>query len=182
MTGGDAREGGSDVRRDPPGESAGAAGDPRGSSGDGPEPPGRLFTVARSRSLAEAHLLRGILRQAGIEAVLADENVVWANWFLISAVGGIRVQVRERDLPAALELLSQPLHAFPALAADAEPPAGPPRGAHGEPPCPECGSVDATFHEAAPEGFLLVWLEKLVPLPVLHGWWVCEECGKRWLE
>ena len=141
-----------------------------------PRRPGRLVTVARSLTATDAHLLSTILRQTGIEAVVADEHTVWTNWFLLGAIGGVKVQVWEHDLPAALELLHQPPAAFPALPPDAEPPAA------AEPACPVCSGTLIRFEDAAPEGFLLVWLEKLIPLPLLHGRWICQACGKRWIE
>ena len=144
--------------------------------GEAPAEPGRLVTIVRALTATEAHLTRTILQQAGIEAIVADEHTVWSNWFLLGALGGVKVQVWERDLQAALELLRQPLAAFPSLPADGEPPAS------FQPACPRCGGTRMRIREAAPEGFVLVWLEKLIPLPLLHGRWICDDCGKRWIE
>ncbi len=144
--------------------------------GEAPADPGRLVTIARALTATEAHLTRTILQQGGIEAVVADEQTVWTNWFLLGAIGGVKVQVWENDLPAALELLRQPLAAFPALPPDAEPPVAM------QTACPVCGGTRMRFKDGGPEGFVLVWLEKLIPLPLLHGRWICDECGKRWIE
>ena len=61
----------------------------------------------------------------------------------------------------------------PGDAAAAEPPV---------PLCPGCGSAVISFEPAEPEGFVIRWIELLVPLPFLHGHWVCGACGKHWLE
>lgn len=145
-------------------------------------PPERLITIAHSLAAHNAHLLSTMLQQAGIEPVVADQHLVGMMWFLTGAMGGVKVQVWEHDLPAAIALLRELPSAFPALAPDSEPPAGDPQAEGVPPACPECGGQLVYFRGSEPEGFVIVLLEKLIPLPLLHGRWICEDCGKRWIE
>ena len=133
----------------------------------------RLVTIARCGTVATADLVRSVLESAGVEAFLQDQYLSQVFAFATGPIGGIKVQVRSSDLPAAIEALRRAPAASDAEAATAPAPLI---------VCPQCGSTDARFHPAEPLGFVIVLLEKLLPLPFLHGRWRCEECGKRWLE
>ncbi len=153
-------------------------------AGTPPEAGDRLVTVARCPTTTTADFARSVLAQAGIESVLQDQYLNQVFPFLAGPLGGIRVQVRLRDAAAALELLRHPPVPIQPVVLEGE--AGPAvAGAPPEEPllrCPECGSASASFKPASPRGFVIVLLEQLIPLPFLHGHWVCDECGKRWLE
>src|SRR5215469_4721541 len=57
----------------------------------------RLVTVRRYRDLTEAFVGRSLLESAGIPVWIADEHLVRMNWFYSNLVGGMRLQVDERD-------------------------------------------------------------------------------------
>jgi hypothetical protein len=98
----------------------------------------RLVTVASFNSPVEADIVRGQLREAGIEAFLADEALAGNFWALVNAVGGVKVQVADADLAPARELLQRQREPPPADASAAL--------SSGSWRCPECGSqVDAGF-------------------------------------
>lgn len=141
----------------------------------------RFVTIVRCPTATVADFVRSLLDQAGIESVLQDQYLSQMFVYFTNAMGGVRVQVRMRDVPAALEVLRQPPRPLAAEAgADAaESAAG--AGGHAL-RCPECGSTTVSFEPAEPEGFLVHWLERIFPLPFLHGHWECGACGKRWLE
>jgi hypothetical protein len=67
-----------------------------------------LIIIGQYRDLAEAQLARGLLESSGIECFLADDNLVGINWLLSNAVGNVKLQVREADAEAALEILNTP--------------------------------------------------------------------------
>jgi putative signal transducing protein len=67
----------------------------------------RLATVATFRSPVEANLARNRLEAAGIEAFLADEETVGMVWHLTNALGGIKLQVGDRDVGEALAILAE---------------------------------------------------------------------------
>jgi hypothetical protein len=97
----------------------------------------RLVTVATFDGPTQAQLARGVLADAGIRAVLTDEETVSLFWHLSNAVGGIKVQVMEADADRAVAALEAALgpdgDADPAVTAAAEtedePPAPPPTAA-----------------------------------------------------
>lgn len=159
-------------------DAGGAPGAPRDEGG-------RFVTLARCSSAVTGDLVRSLLDQAGIESVLQDQYISQVFAFLTGPIGGVRVQVRLRDLPAALDVLRHPPQP---LAADVLPEGAPgdAETTHGAGVlllrCPECGSGTVSFEPAEPEGFLIHWLERVIPLPFLHGHWECGTCGKRWLE
>jgi hypothetical protein len=141
----------------------------------------RFVTLARCPTAVVADFVRSLLEQAGIESVLQDQYMSQVFAFLTGPIGGVRVQVRRRDLSAALEVLRHPPQP---LAADVEPESAESAPAAAAPAlrCPECGSATVSFEPAEPGGFLIHWLERAIPLPFLHGHWECGACGKRWLE
>ncbi len=142
-----------------------------------PDPGDRLVTIARCGTPAMADLVRSVLADGGIEVVLQDQYLSQVFGFVTPTIGGVKVQVRARDAAAAIERLRSPVLLAPDVPAEGTETEAPPA-----PACPECGSTRASFQPLGPFGFVIDLLEKVVPLPFLHGHWVCAECGKRWLD
>src|ERR1700685_2488162 len=67
----------------------------------------RIVTVRQFLTVQEAVMAKSILDSAGIESILADENVISMNWLWSNALGGVKLQVRETDVAVASELLGQ---------------------------------------------------------------------------
>jgi Putative prokaryotic signal transducing protein len=65
-----------------------------------------LVTVAAVTNSAEAQFVVNRLQDLGIEASIADDNVVSMDFLFGNAVGWIKVQVREQDAKRAEELLA----------------------------------------------------------------------------
>ena len=65
-----------------------------------------MTTIATFGDAVEAHLARGRVEDAGIRTYLADENVTVMAWHLSNAIGGIKLQVADEDVSAALAALS----------------------------------------------------------------------------
>jgi hypothetical protein len=143
-------------------------------SKQGQEPQaGDLATVRQFRDLIEAQLAKGMLKSAGIECFLADDNMVRMNWFISSLIGGLRLQVRPEDAQAAKEILDQP----PPEGFDVEG-----VGQYEQPRCPNCQSLDISF-EDADKGVKLGAMWALgVPLPIRQERWKCHSCGREWQE
>ena len=142
-----------------------------------PDPGDRLVTIARCGTPAMADLVRSVLADGGIEVVLQDQYLSQVFGFVTPTIGGVKVQVRARDAQAAVERLRAPVLLAPDVPAEEAGEDAPPA-----PACPECGSTHASFRPVGPFGFVIDLVERVVPLPFLHGHWVCAECGKRWLE
>jgi hypothetical protein len=65
----------------------------------------KLITLRRFRDLPQALLAKGLLDSENIKCFLSDENTVGMNWMWSNALGGVRLWVKEEDVPRAAELL-----------------------------------------------------------------------------
>lgn len=79
-----------------------------------------LVTLARLHTPTEAVLHKNCLEQAGIPAFLSDANLVQADAWLTTAVGGVRLQVPASCEAEAREVLAQLAAGALDLAPDAE--------------------------------------------------------------
>jgi hypothetical protein len=117
-----------------------------------------LTTVATFHQAAQAELAMNVLTEAGIQAVVADAEIVAMDWLMANAVGGIKVQVRPEDAERAAEVLERMLGegaglvsedideeelARQALAADPEPEDEP--GEEEDPPAAENAAAGACW-------------------------------------
>ena len=67
----------------------------------------KLTIIASFSHPFEAHLAKGKLESEGIEAYIADENIVGINWLYSNLVGGVKLKVREDDRERALKSLEE---------------------------------------------------------------------------
>ncbi|GAB4352492.1 MAG: hypothetical protein Kow006_17070 [Gammaproteobacteria bacterium] len=65
-----------------------------------------MITIATFDTMPDAHIALGRLRAEGIDARLADEHLVQTDWLYAIAVGGIKLQVAESEVPRAREILA----------------------------------------------------------------------------
>jgi hypothetical protein len=134
----------------------------------------RLVTVRRYRDLAEAYVGRSLLESAGIPAWIADENLVRMDWFYSNLVGGMRLQVDEREEAAAREILQE---GAPETITYGE------EEVYVQPTCPKCGSAEITLGSGTERGRSFVALYMLsVPVPPREAAWHCEVCGANWVD
>jgi hypothetical protein len=68
-----------------------------------------LVTIRIFRDPPEALFAKTLLESSGIECCLTDENMIGLNWLISNAIGNMKLQVREEDAEAALEILDQPV-------------------------------------------------------------------------
>jgi hypothetical protein len=66
-----------------------------------------LVTVVTYDDAVSARLAVNHLREAGLPAVISDENTVTMDWLLSNAIGGIKVQVDPKDFPVARRLIEE---------------------------------------------------------------------------
>jgi hypothetical protein len=74
---------------------------------DAPATGDELVTVASYDEAVSAELALNCLRQAGLPAVISDENTVTMDWLLSNAIGGIKVQVNPKDVKIARQLIEE---------------------------------------------------------------------------
>ena len=134
----------------------------------------RLVTVRRYRDLAEAYVARSLLESAGIPAWIADENLVRMDWFYSNLIGGMRLQVDEREEAAAREILEERAPGTITYGEDE---------VYVQPTCPKCGSAEITLGSGTERGRSFVALYMLsVPVPPREAAWHCEACGAQWVD
>ena len=145
------------------------------------EPPFSLVTVGAYRDLTEAFVARAVLEQAEIECFLKNENIVRMQWGMSNAVGGVRLQVADKDAANATALLAQPIPA--SFATDSGP-------EFHQPVCPKCGSLDVMVNDTDRKiGLSGLWfggLPLIAALPAMamqrKDVWKCRNCGCRWYD
>jgi hypothetical protein len=135
-----------------------------------------LVTIRCFRDIPDALLAKSILESAEIECFLADDNIVWLDWFWSNAVGGVKLSVPEEDVVSSNELLDQaPLESFivPGI------------GEYKQPRCPNCESFDVWYRELIKRMAYLslfgTWLVGFIPpIPLRRHGWKCHSCGHGW--
>jgi hypothetical protein len=132
-----------------------------------------IITLWRYRDFPEALVARAKLEADGIECFLADENMIRLDWFRSDALGRLRLQLRQENAEAAMEILAQEIPAgFSAEEIGEE---------YNQPRCPNCGSLDVSFQEYNKLTLLIFWFLAL-PIPIYKNCWQCEDCQEEWKE
>ena len=67
--------------------------------------PNSLVTLDTFPNPEHARFIQGLLKSEGVPAYLADETAAGMMWHLNGAIGGIKLQVAEADIPRAQEIL-----------------------------------------------------------------------------
>ena len=123
-----------------------------------------MVTLTTLNWIGETDALCAQLEASGIKTSVPDQGAVTANPLYANAIGGIRVQVEESDLPRALEILQGRL---PSAARDMF-------------ACPQCGS-DSVRYETVSKRFAFLTLLLIgIPLLWLRQQCRCESCGHKW--
>jgi hypothetical protein len=135
-----------------------------------------LITIATFTNPLEAHIVRGRLEAENIETFVAHEHHIWANWFLSTALGGVKLQVNPEDAQRAREILRREQAGdYEALVMDSGNETAEPR-----PVCPVCHSFDITpVRRSGRVSLFIVWLSSL-PLPYSGVTMACRNCGHTW--
>jgi hypothetical protein len=135
-----------------------------------------LTTVKTFRDPWEAHFFRARLAAEGIPATLANDQHIWVNWPISTALGGVRVQVPDAFSEQAEDVLARCASgAYQAELAEMF-------GDIEERRCPVCGARD--IKRRPPLGELLFGLVMLLftAVKVSATNCTCRVCGHRWRE
>jgi len=137
-----------------------------------------LITIATFTNPLEAHIVRGRLQVEGIETYVAHEHHIWANWFLSTALGGVKLQVRPEDAQQAREILRQEQTGdYETLVSETGHESAEPQSA-----CPVCHSANITpTRRSGRISLFIVWLSSL-PLPYSSVSMACRNCGHTWIN
>jgi hypothetical protein len=69
--------------------------------------PNKLATAAIFYNLHEADIAVGLLESCGVDCFLCDEQMHRVHPLAVNVIGGVRLQVSEKDLELAKELLKE---------------------------------------------------------------------------
>jgi len=130
---------------------------------------GEMVVIRKFRDLPEALLAKGSLDSAGIECVLADQNMVRLDWFVSNAIGGIKLLVPSHEVADAEQVLNQPIPEHFDVTGIGE---------YEQPRCPKCGSLDINYKELDPTAYLSLAVQ--VPIPFRRRAWRCHSCQAEW--
>ena len=129
-----------------------------------PDAAADLVVVAAVFNAIQAQLIRMRLEQAGLEVLLADENLARLHYGYGIAVGGVKVLVKAYDAEAARAVLAEP-------------------ALHFERPCPTCGSHDISRDAHLLRGVtIVVGIILATPEPQMAYTGRCGSCGHTWEE
>lgn len=126
-----------------------------------------LTTIERCTDPIQAHILVGRLEAEGLQAFVAHEHHVWANWFMSNALQGVKVQVPAYQAEEALEVLAR-LRAGEFAKGD---------GVATE-ACRHCGAEAALGAARSRLIALLVLWFFVLPLPFSKWGRRCRACGR----
>jgi hypothetical protein len=133
----------------------------------------KLITLRQFRDLQEAWLAQGALQSAGIEAHLADDNMVRTDWFISNLIGGVKLKVRPEDLVDASRVLAEPIPSHFEVEGV---------GKFDQPRCPQCNSLDISY-EDIDKGVALTSMYFLhLPVAIRNDRWRCFTCGAEWQD
>ena len=135
----------------------------------------RLVTVATFQNPIHAQLAKVHLDLADIECFLVDEEVISMNWFYSTALGGVKVQVRESDYEEAVEALRSSETPEPPTEEAAESDDTVPDVA-----CPKCSSSSVSRERFSRKAAFISMLIARFPLPWPRRRLVCLDCGHEW--
>jgi hypothetical protein len=123
-----------------------------------------MKTVATVTWLPEADATCMRLHAEGIETFIPDQHTVLANAMYGNAIGGVRIQVEERDFARAMEILHGSV-----------PPASPGMFA-----CPACRSDAVTYEKYSRRVAFLMLLFLGIPLLWKKRQFTCQACRHQW--
>jgi len=151
-----------------------------------------LVTIASFSYPQEAYLHQALLDYTGIDCFVADDYIVTANWLYSTAVGGVKLQVRESDVEDAFAVLNDVVQTDTENAPDTI-------GLDDE-KCPRCNSENIR-QEVFDIRLLnipwillqfrltylihllnMIWILLLFPLPFVMRRRQCRVCGNKWKQ
>jgi len=134
---------------------------------------GPWVTIAQFTTGPEAHILRARLESEDIPAVVADEHLVTANWFLSNAVGGVRVRVPQLYAEQAYIIVKGIELGSYNITDDEE---------EDVRLCPKCRSDKIIEYKRSWKISFLIFYFFHVPVPYYANEYKCEKCGNIWRE
>lgn len=128
-----------------------------------------LITIAYFTDAIEANIIKGRLAAEGVRVNIADQHYITMNWFLSNALGGVKLQVFQDDVPKAKRILKDLQQGEYEIKEDDN---------TNKILCPHCGS-DRVKHLKPNTGFILMMLYFFnLPIPYSSRKYQCLDCKK----
>ena len=129
---------------------------------------GNLIKIATFSHIIDAQPAKTKLELKGIECFIVDERILSKDWLYPYVVGGINLEVNERDVERAIEILHQTDSMEDVVSEN------------NEPHCPNCNSSDVHYEKFSQRFVFTSWLHLSIPFPFLRKKWRCWKCGYPW--
>ncbi len=143
----------------------------------------RLVTVGVYTMPYEADIVWSLLEAFEIMVFPADYNTIYINWLYSNALGGIKLQVNEKDAEPAREIIafilvpsSAPLVGEGGVREDFNDSGSWPESET----CPHCGNSNIAPVVLGREWAVLTWLIIGIPLVWPRTRLRCSSCGHTW--
>ena len=131
------------------------------------------MTFAHPMELA---VLQTRLESEDIECRILDELIVQVNPFFSNAIGGVKLQVKESDIPRAIEILKVGGYIKDD---NAQPSKNKMKFANATSmECPNCGSGEILKNKISKKAFAISILFLGFPLPFISKTYHCFDCGQ----
>jgi hypothetical protein len=127
---------------------------------------GRTSTVATFNEAEDAQAVASRLRQAGIEAQVADESKLQKYWFLSKPLANEKVEVHEKDFERARQLLEGAESNEHLLSHEIR--------------CPQCGSPQVEYPQFTRKFTLPSFVEIFCFLHIIEKEFYCKHCHNQW--
>ena len=141
-----------------------------------PDSSNKYVTIATYTGAWEAHLARAKLESEGIFALVLDDQTASINWIYSSALGAVRLQVREEDSERAIQLLETTAEEGPAIQQECS------ALEMTAPLCPACGSSNISRARFSLPVAVLSFLLFGIPFLFIRKRFVCKNCGRKWRQ
>lgn len=127
----------------------------------------------------EAHMAQGFLESEGVETMLKDELTTQVNNFYSNAIGGVKIQTKEKDYDNAIEILQRGGYIVESgnntkieiVQKD---------HTANKKQCPFCQSENIGKNKNADIITIIVYFILGVLFPIFRISYRCFDCGKEW--
>lgn len=133
-----------------------------------------LVSVATFDNPNVAHVFRLKLQANEIKAALDNEHHVTTDWFVLNAVGGVKLLVLAKDRSRALNIINERTELPMEICCDDPSPIG------DDEFCPKCESMEVYLERFDRKWVFLSIMVLGFPIPFYFNSLICENCAHQW--
>lgn len=128
----------------------------------------------------EAHMAKVYLESEGIETQIRDELTAQVNNFYSTAIGGVKLLVKESDLAIGIELLKKGGYISGPDNHGAKIEIVSVKKGFEKDVCPFCKSGNISIKRVPNILMVIILFVFMIPFPVFKKSYKCFDCGKEW--